>query len=67
VYQMPFVAARANPPCIWGSMAVRLIGHVRTQIGRPRDHRAFEQKVQAIMAALSCSQQPILTTQQVNL
>ena len=47
MYQMPFVAARANPPCIWGSMAVRLIGHVPTQIGRPRDHRAFEQKVQA--------------------
>ena len=44
---MPFVAARANPPCIWGSIVVRLIGQVGAQIGRPRDHRVFEQKVQA--------------------
>jgi hypothetical protein len=28
-------------------MVVRLIRHVRAQIGRPRDHRVFEQKVQA--------------------
>jgi hypothetical protein len=44
---MPFVATRTNPPCIWGRIVVRLIGYVRAQIGRLRDHRVFEQKVQA--------------------
>jgi hypothetical protein len=47
VYQKAFVAARANPPCIWGGMGVRLIGHVRAPVGRPQYRRSLEQKMQA--------------------